>query len=114
RAVVGARGMAVRPSFGASRLRFVRIFIAEALAIAGAAWAAAAVFAFWTTRALPRLMQPFDANGSRVAFDFTPDWQVLGYAMLLALPGLPLVRPPPAPPPRRHDPQPPRQAGGTG
>src|SRR5262249_58966066 len=72
RAVVRAREMAVRQSFGASRARIVTIFVAEGLAIATAAWAAAAIFAFWTTRALPRRMQPFDANGPRVGFSFPP------------------------------------------
>jgi len=114
RAVVRAREMAVRQSFGASRLRIVRIFVAEALAIGAAAWVAAAIFAFWTTRALPRLMQPFDGNGSRVAFDFTPDWRVLGYAMLLALVGTAIVSAAPAVRTCRQDLQPLLKAGEQG
>jgi predicted permease len=114
RAVVRAREMAVRQSFGASRLRIVRIFVAEALAIAAAAWVAAAVFAFWTTRTLPRLMQPFDGNGSRIAFDFTPDWPVLGYAMLLALVGTAIVSAAPALRTCRQDLQPLLKAGEQG
>src|SRR5205823_7173454 len=96
RAVVRAREMAVRQSFGASRVRIVRIFVAEALAITAAAWAAAAVFAFWTTRAIPRLIPPLDGSPARVAFDFSPDWQVLAYAMLLALVGTAIVSGAPA------------------
>jgi len=114
RAVVRAREMAVRRSFGASHARIARIFIAEGLAIGMAAWAAAALFAFWTTRAIPRLMKPFDGNGSRIAFDFTPDWQVLGYAMLLALAGTALVSAAPAIRACRHDLQPLLKAGEQG
>jgi macrolide transport system ATP-binding/permease protein len=114
RAVVRAREMAVRQSFGASQVRIVRIFVAEALAIAAVAWAAAALFAFWTTRTLPRLMRPFDGNGSRIAFDFTPDWQVLGYAMLLALVGTVIVSAAPAVRTCRQDLQPLLKAGEQG
>ena len=114
RAVVRAREMAVRQSFGASHARIARIFVAEGLAIGAAAWAAAALFAFWTTRAIPQLMKPFDGDGSRIAFDFTPDWQVLGYAMLLALAGTAFVSAAPAVRACRHDLQPLLKAGEQG
>jgi predicted permease len=114
RAVVRAREMAVRQSFGASRARIVTIFIAEGLSIATAAWGAAAVLAYWTTKMLPRLMQPFDGNGSRIAFDFTPDWQVLGYAMLLALAGTAIFGAAPAIRTCRQDLQPLLKAGEQG
>jgi predicted permease len=87
RSVGRAREMAVRQSLGASQARIVRIFVAEGLVIATAAWVAAAIIAFWTTRAIPGLIPPLDGNASRILFDFTPDWTVLGYAMLLALVG---------------------------
>ena len=114
RAIVRAREMAVRQSFGASRVRIVRIFVAEGLAIGTAAWAAAAIFAFWTTLTVPRLMQPFDVNGSRIAFDFTPDWKVLGYAMLLALAGTAIFSAAPALRTCRQDLQPLLKAGEQG
>ena len=114
RSIVRAREMAVRQSFGASRARIVRIFVAEGLAIAAAAWAAAAIFAFWTTRTIPRLMQPFDTNASRIVFDFTPDWAVLGYAMLLALAGTAIVSAAPAVSTCRQDLQPLLKAGEQG
>jgi predicted permease len=88
RAVVRAREMAVRQSLGASRTRIVRIFVIEGLVIAVAAGIAAAVFAFWTTRTIPQLIPPLDGTPARISFDFTPDWSVLGYAMLLALLGM--------------------------
>jgi predicted permease len=85
RAVVRAREMAVRQSFGASRLRLVRIFASEGLAIAVGTWIVATLVAAWLTRALPRLVPPLDGAPSRTAFDFTPDPQVLLYALLLAI-----------------------------
>jgi predicted permease len=114
RAVVRAREMAVRQSFGASRARIVRIFVAEALAIGAAAWAAAALFAVWTTRALPQLMRPVDGDSAPVAFDFTPDWPVLGYAMLLALAGAVIISAAPAIRTCRQDLQPLLKAGEQG
>src|SRR5689334_5457146 len=114
RAVVRAREMVVRQSFGASRVRIVRIFAAEALAIGVAAWAAATLFAFWTTRALPRLMKPVDGDSAPVVFDFTPDWPVLGYAMLLALAGAAIVSAAPAIRTCRQDLQPLLKTGEQG
>ena len=84
RAVIRAREMAVRQSFGASRARIVRIFVAEGLAISLAAWALATVFTFWTTHAIPQWIPPLDGSATSIAFNFTPDWSVLGYALLLA------------------------------
>ena len=40
------------------------------------------LIAFWTTRAIPSLIPPLDGQASRVAFDFTPDWTVLAYALV--------------------------------
>ena len=114
RAVVRAREMAVRQSFGASRARIVRIFVAEGLAISLAAWAAATVAAFWLTRALPRIIPPLDGSTSQVHFDFTPDWRVLGYAMLLALAGTCLVSAAPAMRACREDLAPSLKAGEHG
>src|SRR5438552_2312008 len=114
RAVVRAREMAVRQSFGASRARIVRIFVSEGLAIGIVAWAAAALFAFWTTRTIPRLIPPLDGSEARIAFDFTPDWQVLGYAMLLALAGTVIVSAAPAVRTCRQDLQPLLKTGEQG
>jgi macrolide transport system ATP-binding/permease protein len=114
RAVVRAREMAVRQSFGASRARITRIFVAEGLAIGTVAWAGAAIFAFWTTRTIPHLMQRFDVNSSRITFDYTPDWTVFGYAMLLAVGGTALVSAAPAVRACRQDLQPLLKAGEQG
>src|SRR5919198_1920088 len=111
RGAVRAREMAVRQSFGASRARIARIFVAEGLAIALVAWAAATLFAFWTTRTIPHLVPPFAGEGSRIAFDFAPDWKVLGYAMVLALGGTALVSAAPAARAWRQDLQPLLKAG---
>jgi len=114
RAVVRAREMAVRQSFGASRARIVRIFVAEGLSIAAVAWIAATIFASWTTRALPRLMPPVDGSPARIAFDFSPAWPVLGYAMLLALACTVIVSAAPAVRTCRQDLQPLLKAGEQG
>jgi macrolide transport system ATP-binding/permease protein len=114
RAVVRAREMAVRQSFGASRPRVARIFLAEGLAIGVVAWAAAAVFAFWTTRTIPHFIPRFDFDGSRMTLDFAPDWKVLAYAMLLALGGTALVSAAPAARACRQDLQPLLKAGEQG
>src|SRR5205814_4536345 len=51
---------------------------------------------------------------ARIAFDFSPDWKVLGYAMLLALVGTALVSAAPAVRACRHDLQPLLKAGEQG
>jgi predicted permease len=114
RAVVRAREMAVRQSFGASRGRIVRIFVAEGLAIGAVAWLVAAIFAHWTTRTIPRFIPPLDGSEVRAAFDFSPDWQVLVYAMLLALAGTVVVSAAPAIRTCRQDLQPLLKAGEQG
>src|SRR5206468_11505536 len=96
------------------RARIARIFLAEGLTIALAAWAAAAIFAVWTTRTIPRLIPPLDGNSARIVFDFAPDWKVLGYAMLLALAGTALVSGAPVVRTWRQDLQPLLKAGEHG
>jgi len=114
RAVVRAREMAVRQSFGASRARIIRIFVAEGLVISIVAWAAAALLAYWITRALPQIVPPLDGNGAQIAFDFTPDWTVIGYAMALALAATALFSAAPAIRVTRHDLQPFLKVGEQG
>jgi predicted permease len=106
--------MAVRQSFGASRGRIARIFIAEGLAIGAAAWTAAAIFAFWTTRTIPHFLPSFDGHAAHITFDFSPDWRVLAYAILLALAGTALVSAAPAIRACRHNLQPLLKTGEQG
>ena len=82
RAIARQRETAVRQSLGASRWRVVRLLLAEGLSISLVAWVAACLIAFWASRALPRLLpeSPFAASG----IDFSPDWRVVAYAMVLA------------------------------
>ena len=85
RAVQRQREMAVRQSFGASRWRIVRLVLAENLTLSLAAWGAACVFAYWMSRLLPGMIPASESGGAEVLLDFTPDWNVLAYAMLLSL-----------------------------
>lgn len=78
------RELAVRQSIGASRLRIVRLLLAESLAISFAALLAAGCLTVWASRALVRLLPPNGA-GVRLDPDFSPDGRVIAYAMLLAL-----------------------------
>jgi macrolide transport system ATP-binding/permease protein len=81
RAVERQRDTAVRQSLGASRIRIVRMLLAEGVAIAMTAWVAASVLAWWTSRALARFVEP----RSGLLPDMRPDWSTAAYAMLLAL-----------------------------
>ena len=85
RAVVRQREMAVRQSFGASRLRVVRLVLAEGIAISAGAWAVACLFAWGLGRVVAALLPP--AQGAPMVLDFTPDWKVMAYAMALAAAG---------------------------
>lgn len=83
RAVARQRETAVRQSLGASRVRIIRMLIAEGLAIAAMAWIVASVIAVATSKIFLALLPPGRA-GVNLDPDFMPDWEVLGYAMLLA------------------------------
>jgi putative ABC transport system permease protein len=86
RAVVRQREMAVRRSFGASQLRVIRLVLAEGIAISAAAWAVACFCAWITSKAMARWVPPSE-GGAPFVVDFTPDWKVVGYAMVLAVIG---------------------------
>jgi predicted permease len=84
RAVVRQREMAVRQSFGASRLRVVRLVLAEGLTIAATAWAVGCLLAWGLCRLVARVLPP---AGEAAPLDFAPDWKVMAYAMALATVG---------------------------
>lgn len=85
RAVVRQREIALRQSLGASRMRVVRSLIAEGLALSTAAWIAACLFAWWVSRAIAMYLIPAVAPGPVVYPALTPDWTVIGYALVLAV-----------------------------
>ncbi len=84
RAVARQREMAVRQSIGASRLRILRILLAEGLVLSLAAAAAALLFASWACAAIAKLAPPLESGG-RFVPDFAPDWNVAFYAVALAI-----------------------------
>ncbi len=86
RAAVRQREMALRQSMGATRWRILRLLFAEGCVISLAAWAAACLFAFVAAKAIPGMIPP-NNQGFTVDPNFTPDWQVIAYAMLLSVAG---------------------------
>src|SRR5688500_3837559 len=86
RAVAQQRDTAVRQSVGASRVRIARLMFVEGLSIAAVACAAAFALAWWTARLIPRVL-PQDTGLELGPTDFTPDWRVVVYAMIVTLVG---------------------------
>src|SRR5688572_2701310 len=85
RAVAQQRDTAVRQSLGASRFRIARLVFIEGLSIAAIACAAAFALAWWAARLIPQLLPQ---TGLEVGpTDFTPDWRVVLYAMIVTLLG---------------------------
>jgi predicted permease len=92
RAMEKQRETTVRLALGAPRHRILRTLLTEGVSVAVPAWILSSLISYWTTTTLPRLVSQtpdFRApNGLRMNHlnvDFSPDWRVLGYAMLLAL-----------------------------
>src|SRR5687768_3037049 len=86
RAVAQQRDTAVRQSLGASRVRIARLMFVEGLSIAAVACAAAFALAWWAARLIPRVL-PQDTGLELGPTDFTPDWRVAVYAMIVTLVG---------------------------
>ncbi len=84
RAAARQRELALRQSLGASRTRIVRMLLAEGVLVSLVAWVMAFACAFAVARLLARLVPP-DPSGTTINADFTPDWKVAAYAMVLAL-----------------------------
>jgi predicted permease len=91
RAVARQRETAVRQSLGASRIRILRVLLAEGLTISLIAWAMACVMADWFAKGILKLIpdatNPMGLRSNHLNMDFSPDWRVLAYAMLLAVIG---------------------------
>lgn len=81
RAVTRQRDAAVRQSLGASRLRLVRMLFAEGITLAAAASVVACLLAWWTSRAVVRVVEPRPG----LAPELRMDWAVAGYALALTL-----------------------------
>jgi predicted permease len=82
RSMARQRETAVRQSLGASRVRIVRLLLAEGLSIAVVAWLAACLMTVWGARMIPRLLPPTPL--SQAGLSLAPDWRAVSYAMVLA------------------------------
>jgi predicted permease len=80
RAVERQRDTAVRRSLGASRVRVVRMLVAEGAAVSLVAWAAACLVAWWTARVLLQVVEPRPGMLAHIR----PGWTLAAYAMVLA------------------------------
>jgi predicted permease len=85
RAVIRQRELALRQSLGASRTRIVRALLAEGFALSILSWLAACAAALLITRSLSGYLAPNSMGAAVMMPDFTPDWTVLGYALVLAM-----------------------------
>jgi len=84
RATVRQRELALRQSLGASRIRIVRMLLAEGLVIAVLACVAAYIFARWMSSVVAGLVTPMVPPAVAQVITLT-DWTVAGYALMLAL-----------------------------
>jgi predicted permease len=84
RAAIRQRELSLRQSLGASRVRIIRAQLAEGLALSLVAWITACLFAWGTTKAVSGFVTP-TTQGLSTLPDFTPDWTVIGYALVLAI-----------------------------
>ena len=75
RSMARQRETAVRQSLGASRLRIVRLLLAEGLSISLVAWLAACLMTVWAVRVIPHLLPPTPLSQSGVSL--APDWRVV-------------------------------------
>ncbi len=84
RAAIRQRELSLRQSLGASHIRIIRAQLAEGLALSVVAWMVASVLAWSTTKAVSGFVMP-TMQGRSTLPDFTPDWTVIAYALLLAI-----------------------------
>jgi macrolide transport system ATP-binding/permease protein len=82
RSMARQRETALRQSLGASRVRIVRLLLAEGVSISLVAWVAACLVTMWAVRVIPQLLPPTPVGQGGVSL--APDWRVISYAMLLA------------------------------
>ena len=86
RATARQREMAIRLSVGAGRWRLIRQLLTESLMLALMGGVAGSVLAFWSFEALSNFVISHLPHGTpTLALNLTPDFRVLGYALLLTV-----------------------------
>jgi len=83
RAAARERETALRRALGAPAAAIGRSLLFEGLIISSIACVTASALAVWSSRAIVRLFPP--ATNQPIPFDFSPDWRVAAYALLIAL-----------------------------
>jgi len=81
RASVREREIAVRQALGASRGRLVRQLLVESLLLAAVGAVLGAIIAQGLSRVL---VSSLSADGDKVFLELSPDWRILGFAVMLA------------------------------
>ncbi|MGH9846737.1 MAG: FtsX-like permease family protein [Blastocatellia bacterium] len=86
RAAARQKEIGMRLALGASRWRVVRQLLTESLLLAASGGAAGVLFAWWTAEMiLPWALGSAGWSFDNRALSFSPDWRVLGFALLLSL-----------------------------
>jgi predicted permease len=76
------RDSAIRQALGASRLRLMRLRLSESLVLGLVAWIASCACTFWMSTVLATVVPSGTPGG--LAWDFSPDWNVVMYAFALS------------------------------
>ena len=86
RATARQREIAVRLSVGASRWRLIRQLLTESVMLSLMGGALGSILAFWSFAGISNFVISHLPHGvPPLALNLTPDWRVLGYALLLTL-----------------------------
>jgi predicted permease len=82
RATARQKELAIRSALGAGRTRIVRQLLTESILLAGAGGLTGLLVGFWASWSLGSIRLPGDIP---IRFDFSFDWRVFGFTLMVAL-----------------------------